>query len=241
MKKIMAFALTLVLLLAACSYSTAEKQASTSKQQIKKGEFVKFGKYEQDNNLKNGKEEIEWLVLDVKDDKALLISKYALDYQQWHPRTMAAATKATVNWNICSLREWLNDSFYNTAFSSEEQERIITTVQENLPAVFTADFRFFGGGSAEDKAFVLSKNEVNRYFSSNSARQCKPTKYAEAQGAFSHPQSGTTNWWLRTVGGQFFHVDCAAVVNLIGEVSSEGLPFDLGLAVRPAIWIDLNP
>lgn len=42
------------------------------------GDIFKFGSYEQDNDTSNGKEDIEWLVLEVKDGKALLISKYAL-------------------------------------------------------------------------------------------------------------------------------------------------------------------
>ena len=43
--------------------------------------IVTFGHYEQDNDLSNGPEEIEWIVLDFdeKDHKALLISRYGLD------------------------------------------------------------------------------------------------------------------------------------------------------------------
>jgi len=47
---------------------------------IKKGQYITFGAYEQDNNTLNGKGTIEWLVLEVKNGKALVISKYALDY-----------------------------------------------------------------------------------------------------------------------------------------------------------------
>lgn len=41
----------------------------------KAGDYVFFGAYEQDNNTSNGKEDVEWLVLEVKDGKALVISK----------------------------------------------------------------------------------------------------------------------------------------------------------------------
>ena len=46
------------------------------------GNIVAFGRYEQDNDLTNGPEPIEWIVLDVVDGektKALLLSKYGLD------------------------------------------------------------------------------------------------------------------------------------------------------------------
>ena len=38
------------------------------------GEYFAFGVYEQDNDLTNGKEPIEWLVLDVQDGEDLLLS-----------------------------------------------------------------------------------------------------------------------------------------------------------------------
>ena len=42
---------------------------------------VTFGTYEQDGNASNGAEPIEWYVLDEKDGKKLLVSKYILDAQ----------------------------------------------------------------------------------------------------------------------------------------------------------------
>ena len=50
-------------------------QEKVSLKEAKKGCLVEFGAYEQDNNLKNGKEPIEWMVLDVKNGEALLRSK----------------------------------------------------------------------------------------------------------------------------------------------------------------------
>ena len=48
------------------------------------GDIVTFGSYEQDNNLSNGKEAIEWLVLDIQDGKALLLSKYGLETKEYN-------------------------------------------------------------------------------------------------------------------------------------------------------------
>ncbi len=42
------------------------------------GSAVFFGEYEQDNDMSNGKEQIEWLVLDKDKDSVLAISKYCL-------------------------------------------------------------------------------------------------------------------------------------------------------------------
>ena len=75
----------------------------------KQSSVITFGKYEQDNNVGNGREDIEWLVLDVKDNKALIISKYGLDCQPYN------ASQAEVTWENCTLRKWLNDNFLSKA------------------------------------------------------------------------------------------------------------------------------
>ena len=38
-----------------------------------------FGTYEQDNDLSDGEEEIEWIVIAREESRVLLMSKYALD------------------------------------------------------------------------------------------------------------------------------------------------------------------
>ena len=50
----------------------------------KTGDYVFFGEYEQDNNTSNGKEDIEWLVIEAKNDKLFVISKYALDSKPYN-------------------------------------------------------------------------------------------------------------------------------------------------------------
>ena len=62
--------------------------------------YVTFGSYEQDNDLTNGKEDIEWLVLARDENKALLISRYSLDNQPYSEHT------EEVPWENCSLRKW---------------------------------------------------------------------------------------------------------------------------------------
>jgi hypothetical protein len=81
---------------------------------VQTGGYVTFGSYEQDNDLSNGKEDIEWLVLARENNKALLISRYSLDNQPYSEHT------EEVPWENCSLRKWLNDNFLNEAFSSDE-------------------------------------------------------------------------------------------------------------------------
>ena len=46
---------------------------------FKVGDIITFGEYEQDGNIINGKEPIEWIVADSNDGNYLLVSRYILD------------------------------------------------------------------------------------------------------------------------------------------------------------------
>ena len=99
------------------------------------------------------------------------------------------------------------------------------------------DYSTNPGNATQDQVFLLSITEVNKYFSSYSARQCKPTDYAVANGAWES-DSGNCLWWLRSPGGP--QVNAAYVYN-DGDVRESGRNVDLDdSAVRPALWIDLN-
>ena len=92
------------------------------------------------------------------------------------------------------------------------------------------------GNTTQDQIFLLSTMEVNKYFSSDSARQCKPTNFAVANGA----RNFTNNcwWWLRTPG---YTQVSATTVQFDGLVDSYVNRVDIdNYAVRPAMWIDLN-
>ena len=76
---------------------------------------IQFGTYEQDGNLINGTEPIEWYVLDIRDGRALLISKYVLDWQYYDKNSIETL------WSQSFLKKWLFDEFYMNAFSDAER------------------------------------------------------------------------------------------------------------------------
>ena len=53
-----------------------ENKASFNNSGLKVGDSFTFGSYEQDNDLNNGTEPIEWQVLAIENNRALLISRY---------------------------------------------------------------------------------------------------------------------------------------------------------------------
>ena len=195
------------------------------------GDTVFFGAYEQDNNTSNGKEDVEWLVLEVKDGKALVVSKYALDCKQYN------TSNTDVTWETCTLRKWLNNDFINAAFSSYEKAMIPTVT---VSADENPDYSTNPGNATQDQVFLLSITEANKYFGSDSARQCKPTDYAFANGAYVNSVNGNCWWWLRSPGVTQYSAHSAAYVHSSGDVYEFGSDVDIGTsAVRPAMWITM--
>ena len=198
------------------------------------GDIIYYGLYEQDNNTSNGKEDIEWIVLAKENNRILVISDKALDCQPFNE------TGEDVTWRTCTLRKWLNDDFFNSAFSNAEKKRIptVTVLADKNP-----EFSINSGKATKDKVFLLSIKEVNKYFNSKISRQCMPTNFAVAQGGYiSNTYSAdvkATCWWLRSPGG--YGLVCAAYVDNIGDIRAYGasVESDNG-TVRPAMWINLN-
>lgn len=191
------------------------------------GNIVNFGAYEQDNNTSNGKEDIEWIVLETKGNQSLLISRYELDCQKYH------ATHSSVTWESCSLRSWLNSTFLNAAFSSEERKAILETTVDN--SIKLNNETASGGNNTTDQIFLLSSSEAEKYFRSDEERICTPTAYAKAQGAVSYHKS-ECGWWLRTPG---YELTDSTEVSDYGyvHVCYVSAP---NTAVRPAFWINLD-
>jgi hypothetical protein len=97
--------------------------------------------------------DIDWRVLDIKDGKALLLSEMVVAYYHYHP------TECEITWAECDLRRYLNGHFYNSL--EEEKSRIAETV------VVNDDNRWYGtkgGADTNDKLFLLSIEEADRYF-----------------------------------------------------------------------------
>lgn len=214
-----------------------KKQMSDLKN-INIGDYIKFGEYEQDNNLENGKEEIEWLVLDKKGDKIWLISKYALDKQPYN------SSSTNVTWETCSLRNWLNNEFSSNAFSKYHLEKIQTshvTADINPAIIRNPDTPLSHkgitpGNNTEDKIFILSGKESENLLPAEKMRTFM-TEYADPDREKYY--GNYCAWWLRTPAwtNQNFTMYFANNANCSGRIVC---PQDLDVYVRPAMWISIE-
>ena len=209
---------------------------------IDEKEIVKFGNYQQESNKNAEKAPIEWIVLDNKDGKMLLLSKYIIDCKCYNEEF-----KGTT-WENCDLRKWLNEDFMNTAFTETEKSKIVTSKIKNDG---NKEFGTSGGADTNDKIFCLSIDECEKYFGSdikdykeNTNLAIKGTEYAKNVDNGGHNlwvldsdkwYAGNSCFWLRNTGYFQGH---AALVNIDGSISSSGYYVDDSrIGVRPALWV----
>lgn len=194
----------------------------------KVGSEILLGHYEQDNDSANGPEDIRWQVLDIQDGKALVISKQALDAHRYQTKL------EDITWETCDLRQWLNGEFLNSAFSDKEKAMLQTTTATADP---NPESTMDPGNPTEDRVFLLSMAEAERYFSSDEARKCGVTGYAQAHRVYLYENQNTW-WWLRSPGAK---QTTAGFIDGNGKIRVLGNNVDYGNgAVRPAMWIELN-
>lgn len=190
------------------------------------GDEVILGTWEQDGNEENGRENIEWLVLEKRDNRMLLISDKCLAQKEYN------SADSDVTWETCSLRKWMNSEFINSIFNAKEKEIIQETY---LPADKNPRFDTDPGNATTDRLFLLSVPEVEKYFPSDDAKDCR------AIGSVS--SYNYVGWWLRTPGyDQSSAMYVGAVFNKIDYIGVDADDNIIGLpiCVRPAMWISLE-
>lgn len=190
------------------------------------GDCITLGSYEQDNRIENGKEPLEWIVLDVRDNQAMLLSKYCIDTVIFYPK------RVPMYWGKSDLRAWMNGAFLQEAFTPEQQACILTTTVKNSNPHGMKG----AGDDTLDKIYLLSKSEVLHFFPELADRVAYPTEYAKSKGCTVDPVTGSCRWWTRTSGARKMDI-CG--MRLDGRISSYGMQ-DVDWptnTMRPVMWV----
>lgn len=170
---------------------------------IAPGDIITFGAYPQTAGGADNTP-VKWRVLQHADGALFVLSEYIIDCKRYHPEFTG------ITWQNCGLRKWLNEAFYDAAFSASEKRQIITAFctgnGENSP-------------DTEDKAFLLSAAEVKAFTDTgdgNMKRRAAGTAFARAKKADgcslyvydkevekdyiveNGEKQGCSWWWLRT-------------------------------------------
>ena len=169
----------------------------------------------------------------MKDNKALVVSEYAIDVKPYNTNCKAAT------WETCTLRKWLNSTFINEAFDINEQMVIQETeLKTEATAEGMSDI------NTKDKIFLLSIDEVNKYFNPNQSRMCNATKHAIEEGAYccnekaQNSNSALCCYWLRSAAIKPMN---GTTVNCVGVINQDEFPVNQNwVGIRPTMWISLK-
>ena len=152
-------------------------------------DVVTFGRYPQ---TEFGTEKpIEWYVIKMDGNKVRLLSRYCLDSQKYHGYCKK------MNFEQSDLYQWLNGTFKNAAFSSEEQRMLYNNI--TLPN--------------SDEAFALPQ----------SYRAATGTEYAIKIRGF---KDVSNHWWLSDPAeyydvtwddDEYWPRECAQTINFDGS------------------------
>lgn len=182
---------------------------------------------------------IKWRILDVQDDRKLLLSEYVLFERAYHE------THEAVTWATSTIRRYLNNNFYNR-FSQAERTRIVETrLENNNNPWFSAGV---GGNDTNDKIFLLSVDEVVRYFGDSGGIQNWTREQRTFNNALTDQYNGlriaydqygeAAMWWLRTPG---FNRDVATGIRPNGDIYIDGAIVSVSVfGVRPAMWLRMS-
>ena len=191
------------------------------------GSIITFGQCEQNNDTINGRERIEWIVLDVQEGGTLLISRYALAQQPYNKKG------EDVTWETCSLRKWLNSEFMKAAFNQRQQNLILQANVDNSSSQGSDKWMTSGGNNTKDYVFLLSYAEVKKYLKTETDRSCELTAFAQSQAS---GEADALFWWLRSPGSK---QENAMDVDLSGKRHNNKVSSKNGF-IRPALWISNN-
>ncbi|MBL4931609.1 DUF6273 domain-containing protein [Clostridium paridis] len=213
------------------------------------GEIITFGTYPQTAEGTDSTP-IRWRVLQNSGSELFLLSEDILDCKRYHGKSADIKWRDCVDitWRDCDLRKWLNDEFYNIAFTYQEKELIKSTY---------CTYNGEGTPDTEDKIFLLSVNEIQDLseMHGKELRRAVGTDYAKKEKAdgcnlYIYDKTNKNNyiirngeeigcswWWLRTQGNKpsrafFIGTNCSVHSYANNSSARDG--------VRPALKINLT-
>lgn len=203
---------------------------------------VYFGRYWQEDTNGDGvadqndeMQPIRWRIISRDGDDAFVIADKILDCQPYND------IDTDVTWENCTLRSWLNEDFYNMAFTPEEQNAIIeqSLINENNP-----DYGTEGGNDTKDKVYSPCIKDMNNpnygfyvYDWGDQEGIGKVTSYAVKQGVYTDSYEGGSYWWLRSPGDRTWR---ASYVSYGGCMFMDCEVGNKRVGVRPALHINLS-
>ena len=198
------------------------------------GDTIQFGGY-------------DWLVLEVKNDKMLILSNKVIENRRYHN------IEGRITWAKCELHYYLNNEFYNMFNIHEKMQIIETCITTNNNPWFETE----GGNMVNDKIFLLSIEEVVKYFGDSGDLKNRKGWYwdnnelilKDENGYYLNDQYNNERiakdnngmaswWWLRSPGNSNLRVVRVRDVGTICVHGSVTRGLSCAGGIRPALWLN---
>lgn len=215
------------------------------------GSTIEIGEYEQDNDPDNGAEPVEWMVMDYRDGKYLLVSRCNLDSRAFDEEKEAEG----LTWENSDIREWLNGEFLNTVFNDGIRRQVSETVNTNPDMSIEAmveefsvpggleyieDYQGYENGEdTTDRVFLLSYPEYVRYGLVDS--QPEDTSYARDRVNKAGGDGACV--WTRTIANQdspIFQIGDGRIYWGYGMGLTSAWHSYNAKGIRPALWFSVE-
>lgn len=188
-----------------------------------------------------------WRILDIKNNAALIITEYIIEQRAYHD------AYKDITWADCSLRKYLNGEFYDK-FNATDKSRIIPVINKNFDNQW---YGSKGGADTNDSIFLLSIEEVCKYFGDSSSKlqnrgknqrywfERKDENNSKRIARLQGKEWGWW-WWLRSPGR--VNVKAVYIFGTDGNIGIQGNNILKGNisdgkctgGVRPALWLKLE-
>ena len=190
-------------------------------------------------------EPVSWTVLRAENGTALILCDMIIDSQAFQNEFYLVGGFSAEyyingtsiyanNYESSTLRQWLNDVFYDTAFNSLQKDIILLSTVKNNVQSTGENTNKYTCADTEDYVFLLSREELESLIEVESDRVKTATDYAYSQGA-----DGNNEWWLRSPSHYWSYYGMTALSD--GSVNLSAAPVDFTQnGVAPALWVNLN-
>ena len=203
-------------------------------------------------------EPIEWRIVSEEGKQAFILANIVLDSQAYQNTYTILNNEAYIdstmqayanNYELSTIRKWLNDNFYNVAFDELEKEIINTVSVDNSAQSTGVTTNKSACANTNDKVFLLSRAEAidSKYGFTygfekpDKKKQLKPTDYAKSQGVwvstYDNDCKGNSVWLMRSPYD--FRSYIVGQVNRDGTVDYLARSYNTHYGIVPAMQISL--
>lgn len=206
---------------------------------------------------------VQWRVLEYKNGNMFLASEYSIDAQPYQDTYEISGGNYVIpdtaeyvnNWKNSSLRAFLNETFYNAAFSEAQKALIQNVTLDNSTTGYAGNSAYqTNQRNTQDRVYLLSYADVNNtgygYSAKGSSRVRSYTDYSVVQGLRTSSESSTEDgepasfYMLRSAGSTSYGI-CGVTksgsvsynTSALTDESVDGVAINGDLGILPALNI----